>query len=47
MCSRGANVMYGVLFITTFITHHSHYALGGYSKLTNGLRVAASGAFVC
>ena len=29
------------------ISHHSHHGLGGYSKLTNGLRAAASGAFVC
>ena len=28
-------------------SHHSHHGLGGYSKLTNGLRAAASGAFVC
>ena len=27
--------------------HTSHYRLGGYSKLLNGLRAAASGAFVC
>ena len=26
-------------------SHHSHRGLGGYCKLTNGLRVAASGAF--
>ena len=25
----------------------SHHGLGGYSKLINGLRGAASGAFVC
>ena len=28
-------------------SHHSHHLLGGYSKLTNGLRAAASGVFVC
>ena len=28
-------------------SHHSHHGLGGYSKLINGLRAAASGAFVC
>jgi len=27
-------------------SHHSHHGLGGYSKLINGLRAAASGAFV-
>ena len=26
---------------------HSHHGLAGYSKLINGLRAAASGAFVC
>ena len=31
---------------STFI-HHSHHGLGRYSKLTNGLRADASGAFVC
>ena len=28
-------------------SHHSHHGLGGYSKLINGPRAAASGAFVC
>ena len=28
-------------------SHHSRHGLGGYSKLINGLRAAASGAFVC
>ena len=28
-------------------THQSHHGLGGYNKLINGLRAAASGAFVC
>ena len=28
-------------------SHHSHHGVGGYSKLINGLRAAASGAFVC
>ena len=28
-------------------SHHSHHGLGGYRKLINGLRVAASGPFVC
>ena len=28
-------------------SHHSHHALGGYSKLINRLRAAASGAIVC
>ena len=28
-------------------SHHSHHELGGYSKIINGLRAAASGAFVC
>ena len=28
-------------------SHHSHHGLGGYIKLTNGLRAAASGTFVC
>ena len=27
--------------------HTSHHGLGGYSKLINGLRAAATGAFVC
>ena len=28
-------------------SHHSHRGVGGYSKLINGLRAAARGAFVC
>ena len=28
-------------------SHHSHHGLGGYSKLINELRAAASGAFAC
>ena len=31
----------------THISCHSYHGLGGYSKVVNGLKAAASGAFVC
>ena len=33
--------------VSLHTSHHSHHGLGGYSKIINGLRAAASGTFVC
>jgi len=45
-CSSVGDVDPGVV-VSLHSSHHSHHGLGEYSKLTNGLRAAASGAFVC
>ena len=38
----------GHAFVVSLHTsHHSHHGLGGYSKLINGLKAAATDAFVC
>ena len=39
--------VYPGVVVNFHTSHHSHLRLGGYSKLINGLRAAASGAFVC
>ena len=39
--------VYPGVVVNLHTSHHSHHGLGGYSKLINGLRAAASGAFVC
>ena len=39
--------VYPDVVVNLHTSHHSHHGLGGYSKLINGLRAAASGAFVC
>ena len=40
------DVGHGVV-VSLHTLHHSHHGLGGYSKPINGLKPAATGAFVC
>ena len=46
-CSKSVGDVDPGVVVNLHSSHHSHHGLGGYSKLTNGLRAAASGAFVC
>ena len=39
--------VYPGVVVNLHTSHHSHHGLGGYSKLINGLRAAASGVFLC
>ena len=39
--------VYPGVVVNLHTSHHSHLGLAGYSKLINGLRAPASGAFVC
>ena len=46
-CSKSVGDVDPSVVVNLHSSHHSHHGLGGYSKLINGLRAAASGAFVC
>ena len=46
-CSKSVGDIELGVVVNLHSSHHSHHGLGGYSKLINGLRAAASGAFVC
>ena len=46
-CSKSVGDVDPGVVVNLHSSHHSHHGSGGYSKLINGLRAAASGAFVC
>ena len=46
-CSKRVGDVDPGVVVNLHTSHHSHHGLGGYSKGTNGLRAAASDAFVC
>jgi len=46
-CSKRVGDIDPGVVVNLHTSHHLHHGLSGYSELINGLRAAASGAFVC